>query len=71
MDSLTFNKQIFLNKIDTKKYLFTEFAFRMMMTDTEPGAGAGAGAGSACGVCEQQLPGGKTRCHYGGVSCYR
>ena len=45
----------------------------MMMTDTEPGAGAGAGAGagSACGVCEQQLPGGKTRCHYGGVSCYR
>ena len=40
-----------------------------MMTDTEPGAGAGAG--SACGVCEQQLPGGKTRCHYGGVSCYR
>ena len=65
MDSLTFNKQIFLNKIDTKKYLFTEFAFRMMMTDTEPGAG------SAGGVCEQQLPGGKTRCHYGGVSCYR
>ena len=41
----------------------------MMMTDTEPGAGTGVG--SACGVCEQQLPGGKTRCHYGGVSCYR
>ena len=41
----------------------------MMMTDTEPGAGTGTG--SACGVCEQQLPGGKTRCHYGGVSCYR
>ena len=54
-------------KIDI--FIFTEFASRMMMTDTEPGAGTGAG--SACGVCEQQLPGGKTRCHYGGVSCYR